>query len=289
MCPAADGSVDHGTVWADLYELGAHFVLSKRYPFSGQEQARLAQLADDPQRLKARWAKLKKPRKWRETPASAEAAHEHVKKGGLVGVVPSSLSCVVLDLDGGGTDAALQVMQTLSMLLPVANMPSRRDDGRHLWFLLTDAEETSNRTEHPAFAPLKVDVRGSNGFVWCWQGDAGAEQLLKGINGPIDVVERERWDALIDPPKPKTPAPSPPALEPDEVPRHARFLDKVIEARGGRSSRSPKEAVGTRPSSLPPPNVHGTRQDVAGQSPRPRSSSGCEARHSLPDCATTRN
>ncbi len=207
MCPAADGSVAHGTVWVDLYELGAHFVLSERFPFSDREQERLAQLADDPQRLKAHRARLKKPRKWRETPASAEAAHTHVKKGGLVGILPSSLSCVVLDVDGGGTDAALQVMQTLRMLLPVANMPSRRDDGRHLWFLLADAEETSNRTEHPAFAPLKVDVRGSNGFVWCWQGEAGAQQLLKGINGPIDVVERERWDALIDPPEPPPPRP----------------------------------------------------------------------------------
>lgn len=202
MRPAARGSADHGTVWADLYELGAHFVLSKRYPFAGQEQARLAQLAEHPQRLKAHWGQLKKPRLWRETPASSSAAAAHVKKGGLVGIVPSSLSCVVLDVDGGGTDAAIQVMQKLGMLLPVAKMQSRRDDGRHLWFLLTDAEETSNRTEHPTFVPLKVDVRGSNGFVWLWAGDAGAKQLLKGINSPIDVVARARWDALIGPPEP---------------------------------------------------------------------------------------
>ena len=231
MCPAADGSAAHGTVWANLYERGAHFVLSKRYPFSDREQERLAQLADDPQPLKAYWAKLKKPRLWRETPASAEAAHAHVKRGGLVGIVPSSLACVVLDVDGGGTDAAIQVMQTLGMLMPVANMQSRRDDGRHLWFLLTDAEETSNRTEHPAFAPLKVDVRGSNGFVWLWEGEEGAQQLLKGINSPIDVVERKRWNARLDPPKPPPPAPSPPVLEPDEAPRHVRFLDKVIETK----------------------------------------------------------
>ncbi len=222
--------------------MGAWLVLSKEYPLSEREQQALARLADNPEDLKAHWSRLKKPRSWRDESATPEAAREHVERGGLVGILPSSISCVVLDVDGGGREGATSVIMQLDATAPVANMKSRTEDGRHLWFLLTEAEEIGNRTKHPKFAPLQVDVRGSNGFVWLWEGKEGASRLIQGLRKPIDKVPRKKWDdwffrAKLQPPPPP---PRRPAPAQDEARRNAPYLQAVIESAVKKIGETPE-------------------------------------------------
>lgn len=103
---------------------------------------------------------------WQKNPASLEAAQRHK---GLVGVVPASLGCVVVDVDEGGEAAADNVVKLLGQ--PLARVPTRREGGEHLWYQCPDAEEVGNRVW------AHGDIRGAKGYSILWHPERVAEAL----------------------------------------------------------------------------------------------------------------
>ena len=126
---------------ATLAEAGAHFVLC----------------APD---------KRPKAKSWHKIPAQLDAALRH---NGLVGVVPASLGCVVVDVDEGGAAAADAVISQLG--LPLAKVPTQRTDGWHLWFRCREADEIGNRAWQGG------DIRGAKGQAILWAPDLVAPGL----------------------------------------------------------------------------------------------------------------
>ena len=136
-----------GNALATLAEAGAHLVLCG---------------ADKRPKAKA----------WHKAPASLDAALRHK---GLVGVVPASLGCVVVDVDEGGDEARQAVISQLGR--PVAEVPTRRDGGWHIWYRSRDAHEIGNR------AWRHGDIRGAKGQAILWAPELVAEGLA--CAGPV--------------------------------------------------------------------------------------------------------
>ena len=63
----------------------------------------------------------------------AAAVRRHYREGGLVGAIPDSLGCFVVDLDHGGVDAEAEIRRALGGW-PAARIATRRESGAHLWF-----------------------------------------------------------------------------------------------------------------------------------------------------------
>ena len=103
---------------------------------------------------------------WHKTPASLDAALRH---DGLVGVVPASLGCVVVDVDEGGDQACKAVISQLGR--PLAKVATQREGGFHIWFKCRDAKEIGNR------AWRHGDIRGAKGQAILWAPELVAEGL----------------------------------------------------------------------------------------------------------------
>ena len=112
--------------------------------------------------------KRPKAKAWHKTPASLDAALRH---DGLVGVVPASLGCIVVDVDEGGAAAADAVISQLG--LPLAKVPTQRAGGFHIWYRSRDAHEIGNR------AWRHGDIRGAKGQAILWAPDLVAEGLAR--------------------------------------------------------------------------------------------------------------
>ena len=130
-----------GNALATLAEAGAHFVLCR---------ANKRPIATA----------------WQKNPASLDAALRHK---GLVGVVPASLGCVVVDVDEGGDEVADAVIAQLGR--PVAKVPTRRAGGWHLFYKCREADEIGNSTWQGG------DIRGAKGQAILWAPDLVAEGL----------------------------------------------------------------------------------------------------------------
>lgn len=152
-------------LWQTLAARDAHFVL--------------ADAAKKP--ISAAWQK-KKP--------SLKAVREHARAGGLVGVIPSSLGCSVVDVDVGGLAAVAAVKKTLGA--PLAWHKSQQEGGFHLWF--RDASGSGNRKwELDAGGG---DVRGGKGFAVMW----APRMVLDGLVANFDSARPVDLSKL---PKPK--------------------------------------------------------------------------------------
>ncbi|MCY4087674.1 MAG: phage/plasmid primase, P4 family [Actinomycetia bacterium] len=101
---------------------------------------------------------------WQKTRPSFAAVEAHAGRGGLIGVIPGSLGCVVVDVDEGGAAA----VEALRVLLgdPIATIGTR-SGGFHLWYR-APAGEHGNRKWVLDAPPCGGDIRGSNGFVVLW-------------------------------------------------------------------------------------------------------------------------
>ena len=77
----------------------------------------------------------------------------------LVGIVPGSIGCTVVDVDRGGDAALAEVKRILGN--PWVSLPSRQADGWHCWYRTTG--EARNREWQYG------DVRGSHGYAVLWQ------------------------------------------------------------------------------------------------------------------------
>lgn len=146
---------------ATLAEAGAHFVLC------GEN-------------------KRPKAEAWQKTPAPLDVAERHIARG-LVGAVPASLGCVVVDVDEGG-DAARDAMVAL-LGAPLAVVPTRRDGGWHLWYRSRDAAEIGNAKWRDG--AMRGDVRGAKGYAILWHPDLVAEGLADTTRLVANLVASE--------------------------------------------------------------------------------------------------
>ena len=149
------------TALAALDEAGAHFVLCR----------------DD---------KRPKAKAWQKRPASLDAVQAHSE---LVGAVPASLGCVVVDVDHGGEQAADEVVKLLGT--PLAKVPTPR--GFHVWYRCRDAESIGNSTWRNG------DIRGANGYAILWDAESVAEGLADTSRPMADLMAA---DLALSPPKP---------------------------------------------------------------------------------------
>ena len=132
-----------------LHARGAHFVLAtaNKQPLSGAWQKRRPDLS---------------------------YVERHVKDGGLVGVVPASLGCFVVDIDQGGENGLEAVRGVLGE--PVAVIATQRPGGFHAWYR-ADAGKIGNRKW--GLGDAGGDIRGSRGFVILWDAVTLADGLAQ--------------------------------------------------------------------------------------------------------------
>ncbi len=112
-------------------------------------------------------------RGWQKTSASFSDVVAHVGRGGRVGVVPSSLQLVCIDVDEGGKDGVDAVEHVLGP--PVTVTGTRRQDGYHVWYRSPKDAVVGNRKWRCGNA--SGDVRGSRGFAILWD----ARKLAHGL------------------------------------------------------------------------------------------------------------
>ena len=108
---------------------------------------------------------------WQETRPGLSAVEEHAARG-LVGVIPGSVGCVVVDVDEGGDRGLASVIGALGAE-PIATVGTR-SGGFHLWYP-APAGEIGNRKW--GLSNAAGDIRGSRGFVVCWDPAAVVDGL----------------------------------------------------------------------------------------------------------------
>ena len=148
-----------------LHEHGAHFVLAT---------------AD------------KRPiaREWQKMRPELAAVTAHAKAGGLVGVIPASLGCFVLDVDEGGTSGVEALQEALGA--PITVIATRREDGYHVWHRAPDGTVGNQKWQLNGAAG---DIRGSAGFVVLWDAPKLTDALARYFEdaAPADPNKVPRW------------------------------------------------------------------------------------------------
>ena len=81
---------------------------------------------------------------WQKTGPDFSNVEGHAEGGGLVGVIPASLGCFVVDIDEGGENGVAAVRGVLGE--PVAVIATRRPSGFHVWYRAA-AKEMGNQRE----------------------------------------------------------------------------------------------------------------------------------------------
>ena len=79
-------------------------------------------------------------RKWQKTRPNFSKVERHAEDGSLIGVIPASLRCFVVDIDQGGENGLEAVRGSLGE--PVAVIKTQRPGGFHAWYRAA-ASETS--------------------------------------------------------------------------------------------------------------------------------------------------
>ena len=102
---------------------------------------------------------------WQKKPRPLTNVLEHVAKKLPVGVIPSSLGSVVIDVDEGGEAALAAVIEKLGP--PITWTASQRPDGFHIWY----RSATAARNRQWALGGGGGDVRGGHGFVILWDAE----------------------------------------------------------------------------------------------------------------------
>ena len=162
---ASGGQTECITAIAELDERGAHFVL-------------------------CRYDKRAIAKEWQKSAPDLRCVEAHVADGGLVGVIPASLGCVVIDVDDGGADGVERVISVLGK--PIAVLPTRRADGFHVWYR---APCGTVRNRKWGLKGAVGDVRGSNGYAILWDSDGLADAYTRFY----DAAEPVSLDRLPSP------------------------------------------------------------------------------------------
>ena len=121
-----------------LHEMGAHFVLAK---------------------------KSKRPisSNWQKTKPKLNQVLNHIEKDELVGIMPVSLQCLVIDIDEGDPNTF-----TERYGMPLLQYSTQRKGGEHLWYLLDKDESHGNKEIYLKEIDMKGDLRCANGYVIFW-------------------------------------------------------------------------------------------------------------------------
>ena len=162
--PVCIAHPEENALLAALRDRGAHFVL-------------------------ARPDKRPITRGWLNSAPSYEAVLSHVRKGGRLGVVASSLGCVVVDIDKGHPSTVINVLGS-----PLCIVETPR--GHHLWYRAPSGE-IGNRTW--AVNGAHGDIRGSKGSIILWDVAAVAAGLSRVDDAvPVDLSK------ILRPPSKRT-------------------------------------------------------------------------------------
>ena len=111
---------------------------------------------------------------WQKTRPDFSNVEGHAKGGGLVGVIPASLKCFVVDIDEGGENGVAAVRGVLGE--PVTVTASKKPGGFHAWYR-TAADKIGNCKWKLDGAA--GDIRGSRGFVILWDPATLADELAR--------------------------------------------------------------------------------------------------------------
>ena len=109
---------------------------------------------------------------WESRPPDLPTVLTWAGRGGLVGVVPASLTAVVVDLDPEGADDT-----TPPLGAPVVQHATRRK-GTHFWYRAPDGEVRNRKWARTAGGQHVGDVRGSRGFAILWNPGAVAAAVI---------------------------------------------------------------------------------------------------------------
>ena len=69
---------------------------------------------------------------WQKHKPAFDDVAAHLKSGGRLGVIPKSLTCIVIDVDRGGDDAKNKVVSVLGD--PIVAHKTGTADHWHLWY-----------------------------------------------------------------------------------------------------------------------------------------------------------
>ena len=129
----------------DLLEQGAQFVLCDYWG-----------------NRKADGTQSKKPvhRNWRRQRPGFGAVKDHIDQGGLLGIVPASLGCAVLDVDQGNPT------ELIASHLPWFLSPTQRSNGLHLWYQDSQGNRYGGRWRHSS--GCGGELLASTGYVILW-------------------------------------------------------------------------------------------------------------------------
>ena len=119
---------------------------------------------------------------WQKKTLDLRLVEKHLSTGGLIGVIPISLGCVVVDIDEGGVNGVETVKVVLGK--PLTVVKSRRSDGYHLWYRTSEEKVSNKEWEHNG---AKGDIRGSNGYAILWNYEQLADALLLHYENAYEV------------------------------------------------------------------------------------------------------
>ena len=104
----------------------------------------------------------KKPvhRNWRQQRPGFVAVKDHITQGGLLGIVPSSLNCAVLDVDHGNP------VELIATHLPWFLSPTQRPNRLHLWYQDARGDRRGGRWRHDS--GCGGELLASTGYVVLW-------------------------------------------------------------------------------------------------------------------------
>ena len=111
-------------------------------------------------------------KEWQNHPADLPAVLAHARGTGLIGVLPSSIGAVVVDLDPEGA------ADTTPPLAGVVVQHATRRKGTHFWYRAPDGEVRNRKWARTAGGQHVGDVRGSRGFVILWNPGAIAAAVI---------------------------------------------------------------------------------------------------------------
>ena len=130
-------------------------------------------------------------REWQKKRPGCSEVKAHAEAGGLVGVIPASLGCVVVDVDEGGQGGVDAVVGACGVPLTVTGT---RSGGHHVWYR-SEGGEVGNRKWVLDAPSCGGDIRGSNGFVVLWDPAA----VVDGIAANFAAAPARNLDAIPRP------------------------------------------------------------------------------------------
>ena len=158
--------------------------IAQKHDDSEQNLVALAALRDHGAHLVA-FSQDKRPQVtgWLKRKPNFDTILSHAKAGGLVGIVPQSVSLVAVDLDRGDAETVVDLLGE-----PLAIVKTRRQGGRHLYYRAPTAESIGNQGWQ--IGDSGGEVRGARGSCVLWDAAAVAAALDKLNDAPVVDLSR---------------------------------------------------------------------------------------------------